>query len=469
MLILPWILAKKEFKHPWILTKKTENMNRIIDLHLERWVTMKGRKPLLLRGARQVGKTFAARKLSKKFETFIEINFEKSPKFKPIFDGDLDPKRLTRILASEFDKAIIPGKTLIFFDEIQEAPRALIALRYFYEEMPELHILAAGSLLHLAIEQVGVPVGRVSFFHVYPLSWFEFLKALDKTQLIERLLNHSITEPFDEFLHNSLFESLSEYMAIGGMPEAVYSWVENKDPKLCQDIHQSIIDTYINDFPKYAKKLQIKYVELLFDKLGLQLGQKFTFSRISEEYRKRDLFPSLELLSKADLAHIIYHTSAQGVPIGSQINLNKFKVISLDIGLTQSILGTKLSEWFIHPKENFINKGGLTEAFVGQELIAYQNPFHSKNLYYWQRETKNSQAEIDYLIQSYNQIIPIEVKSDKGNSLKSMFIFLENHPLSKYGVRFSMHNFSIYDKIYSYPLYAILNFLRDHKLFENLI
>lgn len=444
-------------------------MFRFIDAYLEKWKIESHRKPLLLRGARQVGKTFAARNLGKKFKSYLEINFEKSPHLKPVFDGNLDPKRITQILTAEFEKPIIPGETLLFFDEIQEAPRALTALRYFYEEMPELHILAAGSLLHLAIEQVGVPVGRVSFCHVYPMTWLEFLYAIERIKLFEIILNHdSVNTAVDNFLHNTLCELLGEYMAIGGMPAVIQSWREEKNILRCEEIQQSIIDTYRNDIPKYAKKLQVKYVELMFEQTGLQLGQKFMFTQIPGEYRKRELLPALELLNKADLLHIIYSSNGQGVPIGAQRNLDKFKVISLDVGITQALLGLKLADWFIKPKENFINCGGLTEAFIGQELLAYQNPFRSQSLHYWQRSAKNSQAEIDYIVQSNNNIIPIEVKSNKGSTLKSLNLFLQTHVNSPYGVRFSTHNFSSHEKIHSYPLYAVSSFLKQQGLLQKI-
>lgn len=442
-------------------------MFRFIDLHLSNWKTDRNRKPLILRGARQVGKTFAVRKLGKQFKTFIEINFEKSPKFKDIFESNLDPKRIIQILSAEFNVKIIPGETLIFFDEVHEAPRALLSLRYFYEEIPELHVLAAGSLLNLAIEEVGVPVGRISFFHIYPMSLLEFLKALNQDLLIELILSHAPNQPIDNFTHETLLTLLSEYLAIGGMPAVIQSWCTIKETYECFKIQQSIIDTYRNDFPKYSKKLQVKYVELIFEQLALQLGQKFKFTEVPGEYRKRELLPALELLVKADLAHLIYHSDSQGLPIGAQLDFNKFKGILLDVGLTQAIAGLKISDWLINFKQNLINKGGIAEAFIGQEILAYGNPFQSKSLYYWQRDSKNSQAEVDYVMQCHDKIIPIEVKSDKGKTLKSMSLFLESHPLSEFGIRFSTHNFSLHDKIHSYPLYAVAAFLKDQELFSS--
>ncbi len=446
-------------------------MFRFIDLYLLEWVSKKPaeRKPLLFRGARQVGKTYAARNLGKKFKYYVEVNFEKTPRLIQIFEKDLDPARIIQILSAELKTPIIPSETLIFLDEIQEAPRALIALRYFFEEMPELHVIAAGSLLNLAIEQVGVPVGRISFFHIYPMSWLEYLLAMGRDKMVEILLSHGIQNPIDDFLHDSLLELLSEYIAIGGMPAVVQSWQEKRDLKLCSEIHHSIIQNYRNDFPKYARKAQIKYVELIFEQIPLQLGNKFVFREVPGEYRKRELLPALELLIKSDLAHAIYHSSGQGLPLGAQIDLNKFKVLALDIGIAQAMLGLKLTDWFIQSNNTLINKGAIVESFIGQELLVYRDPYQMKDLYYWHRETRNSQAEIDYLIQCNTHIIPIEVKSDKGRTLKSISLFLENHSKIKEGVRFSTHPFSEYDRILSYPLYAVATFLKDNSDLQDLI
>ncbi len=430
-------------------------MKRIIDLHLQAWKIAPGRKPILLRGARQVGKTFAVRKLGQSFSSYVEINFEKQPELKQIFDVDLVPERLVRDLQTILKKPIIPGETLLFLDEIQEAPKAITALRYFYEDMPNLHVLAAGSLLDFAIQQVGVPVGRVSFLYLYPLSWLEFLKALGNNLLIEEILKHDPKEPMGSPMHEHTLRFLSEYLAIGGMPEAVASWITAKDPFACANIHQTIIDAYRQDFHKYAKEKQIKYVDLLFEHGAKQLSQKFKYNAIPGEYRKRELAPALDLLATAGIVHRVYHASGQGIPLGAEANLDIFKMIFLDVGLIQAILGLDFADWFLNAQNSFINKGALIESFVGQELLAYSNPHAKSSLYYWQRQERGSQAEVDYLIQLQGKIIPIEVKSEKGSRLQSIRLFLESHPNSPFGIRFSRHDYSVHDSIHSYPLYAI--------------
>jgi len=430
-------------------------MNRFIDLNLKKWSQDPSRKPLLLRGARQVGKTFAVRQLGKSFTNFVEINFESHPAAKSVFEKDLDPKRIIRDLNLMMKKNIVPGKTLLFFDEIQEIPRGIIALRYFYEELPEQHIIAAGSLLDFAIAKVGVPVGRISFLYLYPLSWLEFLKALGYDLWIEEILNHNIQNPFDENIHQTILQVVGEYLAIGGMPEVVKKWAETKNPQSCAEIHHSILESYQQDFHKYATKHQIQYISQLFEEVPRQLGQKFKYSLIQGEYRKRELSPCLELLEMAGVVRKIFHSAGQGIPLGAESSLDQFKVLFLDVGLSQALLGLDIADWFLNPMQALINKGGLVETFVGQEILAYSDSMRKGSLYYWQRESKGSEAEVDYLIQKNQNVIPIEVKSGQGSTLKSMRLFLESHPRSPYGIRFSTHNYSVYDHIHSYPLYAV--------------
>lgn len=432
-------------------------MYRFIDLYLQSWATQSGRKPLLLRGARQVGKTFAVRKLGANFERFVEINFEENPRLKKIFDDDkdLDPYRIIRDLSASMNVEIIPGKTLLFFDETQVIPRVIIALRYFYENMPELHVISAGSLLDFAIEKVGVPVGRIEFYYLYPMSFLEFLKAGSYDLIFNEILNHPVNESQSDVIHEKIITLLREYLAIGGMPEIVENWFNKQDPLLCSKLQHNILTAYRQDFAKYAKTHQIKYVELIFEDAAKQLGKKFNFSALPGDYRKRELMPALDLLAKAGVIQRVYQSNGQGIPIGATANHDKFKVIPLDVGLTQALLGLNLSDWLIEDQSVFVNKRAIVEAFIGQELLVYSSPYSSNTLYYWQRDVKGSEAELDYLIQLEAQIIPIEVKSDKGKHLKSMHLFLKNHPNTPLGIRFSLHNYSVHENIYSYPLYAV--------------
>lgn len=434
-------------------------MKRFIYQYLKNWMKSERRKPLLLRGARQVGKTHAARKLGESFTHFVEVNFEYQPQLCQIFKKDLDPHRITKELSLATGQVIKPGSTLLFLDEIQEEPLILTSLRYFYENMPELHVIATGSLLDFVINSTGIPVGRVSSLYMYPLSFLEYLHATEYELLGKEIIAHPIDKEMPTNVHQKLLSLVGEYHAIGGMPEAVKCWKETKDPYAVFQVHHEIIDTYRQDFHKYSKEHQLKYVKLLFNQIPRIMGKKFMYKDIEGDYRKRELAPSFDLLDTARVLHKVVQSDANGLPIGAEANPHQFKVIFIDVGIAQSILGLNLKSWFLDPNREFVNKGYITEAFVGQEILAYSDPTMQTELYYWHRAAKNSQAEVDYLLQLEENLVPIEVKSGKGTSLKSLRYFLENknkkNNRSSYGIRFSLHNFSIYNSIHSYPLYSI--------------
>lgn len=430
-------------------------MKRIIDYYLRQWTHSPRRKSLILNGARQVGKTYAVRALAaSSFTDFAEINLESNLAARAVFDEDLDPKRILHALSLAVGKPIIPGKTLLFLDEIQAAPKGIIALRYFYEEMPELHVIAAGSLIQFAINQVGVPVGRVEFLDMYPVSFIEFLAATENRSILTEILNQESAE-IPSYIHNQCLHLISTYLALGGMPEVLDCWQETKNALECNKVQNSLLKAYRQDFEKYAKKNQIPYVSLLFNIAPHQVGKKFKYSDIEGEYRKRELQPALNLLETAGIIRKVHSSSGQGLPIGAHANLQDFKVIFLDVGLAQAVLGLDLANWFLNPLVELVNKGAIVEAFVGQELLAYTNPAKTAALYYWHRQAPSSIAEVDYLIQQKDTIIPIEVKGGHGTTLRSMHSFLNTHPQSPYGIRFSTQNYSVHEKIRSYPLYAV--------------
>jgi predicted AAA+ superfamily ATPase len=437
-------------------------LKRIIDYYLLEWKNRKGRKPLLISGVSQVGKTYSVRQLGKTFSNFIEINLELNKAARDIVEKDLDSQRIIFQLSELLQEKITPGLTLLFFDEIQNVPQAIIALRYFYEIIPDLHVVAAGSLLDFAIEQVGVPVGRVSFLYMYPMSFLEFLVAKGHLMWAQLVIKHSLEEPLNEPVHEKLLDLIGEYVAIGGMPEAIKEWIKTKTSRSVKIVHSDLISNYKQDFGRYAKKHQIKYLDLLFQNAIEQLANKFMFSRVGE-YKKRELEPALELLEKAGILYKIIRSSGQGIPIGAQADLSYFKMIFLDVGLSQALLKLDLSSWFIDTKNTFINKGEIIEAFAGQEILAYSDPIIKESLFYWQRESRGSEAEIDYLIQINENVIPIEVKGGVSQRIKSMHIFLDSHLKSPYGIRFSAQNYSLNRKIHSYPLYAIIKPFFDVK------
>ena len=434
---------------------------RIVDFHLDAWKEDPFRKPLLVRGARQVGKTHAIRRLGRRFKHFAEVNFERQSEAASIFEKDLVPEKIVASLSLLLKTPIIPGETLLFFDEIQEAPRAILALRYFYEEMPGLHVAAAGSLLEFAIEKVGVPVGRIATLHMYPLSFIEYLVATGNYLIGQEILRHPIGAPMEATVHKKILDLLGEYLSIGGMPEAVARWTETKDPASALSVLKQIAETYRQDFEKYARKTQVKYLEQLFRQVPHLVSKNFSYSEIHGEYRKRELAPALELLERANIIHIVHHSSGQGLPIGAEADFDTFKVFYLDVGLCQAILGSDISIWFLRPLEGFENRGEIAEGFIGQELICYASPHSKAEVHFWKRNKKSGSAEIDYLIQRGETILPIEVKSGHGGTLRSLRLFLDTHPKTSTAVRFSSLNYSVLDKLDSRPLYAAASLAHD--------
>lgn len=435
-------------------------MKRLMDWHLAEWKSAPHRKPLLIRGARQVGKTYGVRYLGKSFENIVEINFERRKEANKIFAKDLVPERIMQELSLFSGQPIIPGKTLLFFDEVQECPEAIQSMRYFFEEMPSLHLVAAGSLLDFALEKIGLPVGRIESLYVYPLSFMEFLVAIGESLLAKSLLNPEKSVPLGEAIHSKLLDLVGQYLSMGGMPEAVDRWIQTKSPLESFKVHHQLVDTYRQDFQKYAKKHQIKYLDLLFQEIPRYIGKQFKYSEIHGEYKKRELSPCLDLLCLANVIHKVPHSAGHGLPLGAESNSEWFKLIFLDIALCQAILGLDLSAWFLASKETFANRGEIMEAFIGQELLCYAAPYKKIDLYFWKTES-SGQAEVDFLYDYESSIVPIEVKSGDGRSLKSMHRFLESHERSAYGVRFSTQNPSVFQKIDSRPLYAAVSLAHE--------
>lgn len=437
-------------------------MKRLIDCDLKRWVEKRDRMPLILRGARQVGKTYAVRQLGKIFENYVEVNFEVNSRLRTIFDGDLNPKRIINDLAVALNKPIVAGHTLLFFDEIQYAPEAIKSLRYFYEDLPELHILAAGSLLDFVLEPLGLPPG-VRSLYVYPMSFLEFLHAQGEVRLIEAILNQSLVKPLTGIVHEKLLELFSQYLLIGGMPKAVKTWRDTQDPTECIEALDYVVGIYKDDFGSYAKKYQKPNVKVLFESIPTIQGERFVYSAIGGGgYKKRDLEPALDLLDTAGIISLVFRSGGHKIPPGAEINRAYFKVVFVDIAIGQLVLGLNINEWFKNMLTEFTNKGAAVEAVIGQEMLAYSDSHIKPQLYYWVRQDKKVQAEVDYLMLD-SAIVPIEVKSGLGASMASIKMFLELHAHSPFGVRFSPRNFAIDGNIHSYPLYAVATAFENFK------
>ena len=431
-------------------------INRRIDSDLNLWKDNKTRKPLLLRGARQVGKSSSVRKLGEKFEIFLEVNFERDLSVRSFFKDDLDVKDICTKLSVYFQKPVVPDKTLLFFDEIQSCPEAISSLRFFYEDFPELHVIAAGSLLEFALEELpSFGVGRISSIFMYPFSFAEFMLACGNGMLWDEVYKSSPAKPLFPVFHEKCLEILRKFLIIGGMPAVVSTFIENNDILACQKTLNDLINSLKSDFSKYKSRVPELRIQTAFEAVVHQTGRKFNYAKV-ELLSYRQLKESIELLEKAGLVIPVVHTSANGMPLGAEENLKKQKLMLLDTGIFQQLLGLRLSDIIISDDFDVVNKGSIAEQFVGLELLKSTPCDISRSLYYWVREKERSQAEVDYIIQRNGKVIPIEVKSGKSGKMQSMHLFI-NEKQAEYGIRTSLENFSEYGKIKVYPLYAAGN------------
>ena len=433
-------------------------LTRLIDSELIKWKNSKDCKPLLVRGARQIGKTQTIRNLGKQFENFIEINFEEDKQIHSIFAGNLSADEISENISAIYRKPIIKGKTLLFFDEIQSCIPAIQSLRFFYEQIPDLHLVAAGSLLEFAISEIpSFGVGRIRSIFMYPFSFNEFLTAFNEDKIIELKKKASPEKALNKAVHERLIQYLRKFLILGGMPEVVSKYIETSDLQQSFFILNDLKNSYYDDFAKYKKIVPVKRIRDIFNSVVMQAGNKFMYSKTQSEDNHKQIKEALELLILAGLVIPVTHTSANGLPLGAETSYKKRKMLLIDTGLFLNILNLNIGDIILTKDFNTINKGGLTEMFVGLELMKYTSPYQSSFLYYWHREARNSNAEVDYLAVRNNNIVPIEVKSGKTGAMQSMNIFIETKELTK-GIRISSENFSKYNNIEVYPLYAVSNF-----------
>ena len=402
-------------------------MKRTRSAFLLEWLSSTSRKPLVIKGARQVGKTWLIRDfaLSKGIE-LIELNFEKRPELKSLFTSN-DPHEILLNLRTFTKSKIDLSNSLLFLDEIQAAPQLLAKLRWFYEDMPELPVIAAGSLLEftLAKHEFSMPVGRINYMYLEPLSFEEFLDAIEEQGLKEYIERFNWTVEIPEAIHSQLIKIIREYILIGGMPAAVSTWIENKNPDKVNQIHFDLLATYRDDFAKYSGRLAIDRLEEIMYSVPRQLGNKFVYSKVNSHVSSASLKQGLDLLAKARVCHRIFSTSANGLPLGAEVNEKYTKVLMLDCGLCSASLGLTMQHIQSVAELTMINNGGMAEQMVGQQFRAIVPPFVSPSLYYWQRTKKGANAEIDYILQHENQVIPVEVKAGSTGSLKSLHQFMK--------------------------------------------
>lgn len=410
-------------------------LERKATAYLRDWHSRETRKPLVIRGARQVGKTRLVERFGQdSFASAVTVDLEQHDELHSLFDRG-DPEGIVEELSLYFGEPIIPGTTLLFLDEIQACPKALAALRYFYEQIPELHVVAAGSILDFALREFeySMPVGRIEFMYLHPLTFEEFLTALGHGQLVEFLNSLGLRAEISPALHGKLLDLQRRYFFIGGMPEPVAVYAGSPDLLDVQRAQHSILNALEGDFAKYGTRAQQRHMRSVMRFVPRNIGRKVKYARINGEARSGDLKTALELLELSRLVRRVRQTAANGVPLAAEAVDSHFKTLFLDIGLCSQACGLRL----VAIEELLtVMEGMLAEQFIGQELLAQGHPFEERELFYWHREQRNANAEVDFLHCDGDQIVPIEVKAGTSGSLKSLHLFLQGKN-RRFGVRFN--------------------------------
>jgi hypothetical protein len=431
-------------------------MKRELDNFLIQWSQKKQRKPLLLRGARQTGKSYAVEKLAKSFPYFVSINFEKNPSLGKLFIQDLEPQRIIREIEAIFEKKITPGESLLFFDEIQNCPPAVTALRYFYEETPDLHVVGAGSLLEFELDKISVPVGRLEFVYVRPFTFLEYLKALGKDILAKQIAGYSFPNLPSDLIHNKILTLLRDYLFIGGMPAVLKLFIDGNSYLSAADEQENILSTYRADFNRYSGRAGTDQITRIFETVPKIIGNKVTYTKIDPDAKAQQIKRAINLLEKAHLLKKIKATSGAGVPLAAGASEKRYKLVFLDVGLMQRLMGVRYRDWSENKNLFSAHTGAVAEQFVGQELICLEGLNKNSDLYYWDRTARGSTAEIDYLVAIRGDVVPLEVKSSAFGHLKSLYLFLKKYPSVPLGLKISEQNFARKDNIAAVPLYSVL-------------
>lgn len=471
----PFLLSHKLIKQPCVLSvyvtkykghdKEILIMKRHIEKDLHHWMLQSSHMPILLRGARQVGKSYVVEKFGREhFNHVLTINFELQPELGQCFDH-LNPKDILQKLSITTRHPIEPGKTLLFLDEIQDCPNAIRALRYFKEQCPELHVIGAGSLLEFTLNEADfrMPVGRVQSFYLKPLSFKEYLSATGDYPLLELIEQADLKHPIEDVYHHLLIAHLRSYLGLGGMPGVLSTYLDSEvinpgmmnrsyDLQRCRMQQATLLSNYRQDFGKYARHTQIKHVQRVFEKAPGMVGDHFKYAKVDQDVRSQYIKSAMELLQYAGLLYPVYSTVASGIPLITLRNEKKFKILFLDVGL-MTYASRIPAEWLLDDIF-LLNRGAIAEQFVGQELLAYAPVYEDASLYFWCREQKSSMAEVDFITTVDARIVPIEVKAGSTGQLKSLHLFLKEKELAL-GIRVSQQPLSFNGQILSVPFYMV--------------
>lgn len=406
--------------------------------YLKTWKGKSNCKPLVIRGARQVGKSYLVRSFARQcgYELF-EINFEQDHDIADCFLSNR-PDQILSLLELKHNQKIVPGKTLLFLDEIQAAPQVFSSLRYFYEQAAGIHVAAAGSLLEFVLENhtFSMPVGRIEYLHLGPMTFKEFLRGINRQNLADLLETASLVHPVPDVLHKELMRLFRLYLFIGGMPESIRVYADSGSLLDVDAVKHGILQTYQDDFNKYGQRVDSVRIRKVFMRLPFLVGNKLKYVHLDVAGKSADLRKTLHLLALAKVYYPVFHSSANGIPLGAQYNEKFQKPLFLDVGLLMSACGMTLGDIETQQDAALVNSGALCEQFVGQHLL-YRNPmFMTPELFYWCREKRQAASEIDYIISSGTIAIPVEVKSGKTGALRSLHVFVNEKKL-KFGLRFN--------------------------------
>lgn len=426
-------------------------MERLIIKKLEQWKNSPNRKPLILRGARQVGKTWVMKEFGRRyFKSVAYINFDNNSAMKAAFETDFDIKRLLLAIGAQTGISVKPDETLIIFDEVQEVPRALSSLKYFCENAPEYAIIAAGSQMGVALHNgTSFPVGKVDLMTLYPFSFIEFLLACESEQLVSVLESDDWT--LIASLKSKFISRMKEYFYVGGMPQAVKTFIEEQDWARVREVQNNLLEVYAQDFSKHASSTLSTRLNQVWTSLPAQLSKenrKFIYGQVKKGARAKDFELAIQWLSDCGLIHLVHSVSKPGYPLKAYEELDSFKIYMNDIGLLCALGNTDIKT-ILDDNAFFVEfKGAVTEQYVLQQLISCTD---FKPFYY---SSPNSTGEIDFMIQLEDQIIPVEVKSAENLQAKSLKSFHQKYN-NRYSVRTSLSDFRIDDWLTNIPLYAV--------------
>ena len=426
-------------------------MRRLVTDELLRWSDAVRRKPLIVRGARQVGKSWAVNDFgAARFAAVHTVDLERRRDLHPLFDGDLDPRRVLGELEVLLGRRIAVGQDLLFLDEIQACPRALVALRYFYEMLPELHVVAAGSLLEFAMGELTFPVGRVQFLNVYPMAFREFLLALGDEVGAETVGDEP--KALSPAIHAHLLDRVRQYLFVGGMPEAVAAFAATMSMQEAFAVQDELVVAYREDFGKYAGRADKDCLDGVLTGVAGGVGGQVKYARLVEGWDIRAIKRAFDLLSRAQVVRAVRAASPSGLPLAASASQKRFKAIMVDVGLMQRLSGLRADIEYARSDLLQVYHGALAEQFVGQELLAATGG----GLYYWARGERGSSAEVDYLIDAGGRVLPVEVKAGPAGRLRSLRMLLERYPTAAPGAVISAGPYAVLpeQQLVFVPLYA---------------